>query len=59
MVSAFSLQCNDQTMNYNDAIKPLAKPSRGCLLNMLINWSLNGESEATEGFMIRLSDGDR
>lgn len=43
-------------MNYNDAIKLLAKPSRGCLLNMLINWSLNGESEATEGLMIRLME---
>lgn len=58
MVSAFSLPCNEQTMNYNDAIKLLAKTSRGCLLNMLINWSLNGESEATEGLVIRLSDGD-
>lgn len=44
-------------MNYNDAIKLLAKTSRSRLLNMLINWSSNGESEATEGLAIRSSDG--
>lgn len=46
-------QCNEQTINHNDAIKLLAKPFRSCLLNMMINWSLNGEIKATEGFTIR------
>lgn len=51
-------QCNEWKMNPNEAIKLLAKPFRSCLVNMLINWSLNAETKATNCFTISSSDGD-